>query len=107
MYRNDNTIRNINQNFRKKQNKIIKIKRQNQINKLKTFCLTFFAFSLTFCGIFCFLFGQAKLNELTYKMNKNEENFKEEIVQQSVKNSTVNVEKSESYATEDKVIIYQ
>ena len=41
MYRNDNTARKINQDFVKKQKKIIKIKKQNKTNKLKNFYLVF------------------------------------------------------------------
>jgi len=106
MYRNDNTARKINQNFVKKQKKIIKIKKQNKTNKLKSFYLVFSTFSLTLGGIFYFLFGQAKLNELTYKMNKNLENFKEETVQPSLKNPKIDIGKSVSFATEDKAVIY-
>lgn len=116
MYKNDNTARKINQNFEqksfdKKRKKVIKLKKIKKANELKrkliTFCISFSAFSVTCGGIFYFLFGQAKLNELTYKINKNTENSEEKekkIVFE--KNTELNLEKSRVYATEDKAIIY-
>ena len=114
MYRNDNTARKINQNFEqesveKKRKKVIKLKKIKRANELKrklmTFCISFSAFSVICGGVFCFLFGQAKLNELTYKINKNIENSEEkEIVFE--KNTELSPEKSRFYATEDMAVIY-
>ena len=111
MYKNDNTARKINQNFEQKHKKVIKLKKIKKANELKrklvTFCISFSAFSVTCGGIFYFLFGQAKLNELTYKVNKNIENPEEKEREIAFeKNTESSPEKSRVYATEDMAVIY-
>ena len=107
MYRNDNTARKINQDFAKNRKKIIKLKKINKLKKkLMRFGFIFSIFSITSGGIFYFLFGQAKLNELTYKIDKHLENFGKEQALVLEKNPEINIEKSKIYATEDKAVIY-
>lgn len=110
LYRNDNTARKINQDFEKNRRKVIKLNKVKKINKLRKklicFCFAFSAFSITLGGIFYFLFGQAKLNELTYKTGKNLENSGEKQIPILEKKSEENIEKSGIYATEDKAVIY-
>lgn len=111
MYKKDNTARKINKNFfEENQKKIIKLKKIKKSYKLKRklirFCFAFSMLSVAFFSIFYFLYGQAKLNELTYKTVKNLENFGENQTPILEKKPEENIEKSRIYATEDKAVIY-
>lgn len=111
MYSNDNALRKKKRVVTRK-NKIIQLKRlQDRKRKKDRFIFSFFAFSsfsLISGGLFCFVMGQAKLNELTYKISKSVEEKKEEKI--DIKNLEFNQNdnlKVKSCATENKAIIYQ
>lgn len=110
MYRNVNTLEKIEQEFEEKQKKIIKLNQLKKVNKTKkklaTAFLGFSVFSVTVFGFFYFLVGQAKLNELTYKVSKDLDNLKDEQPVILEKDDERIPSISETYAIEDTAVIY-
>ncbi len=111
MYRNSNTARKIERV--KKSGKVIKLKNlrvkkyKEFRNKILVFFFSIIGFLVTAGAIFFFLVGQAKMNELTYKISQNSENVSYESpkLEQEVKKEHKN-KSSRVYATEDKVEIF-
>lgn len=111
MYRNSNTARKI--EHPKKSGKVIKLKNlrirkyKEFRNKILVVLFSIIGFLVTAGAIFFFLVGQAKMNELTYKISKNSEkvSYESPKLEQEVKKECKNTS-IKTYATEDKVEIF-
>lgn len=111
MYRNSNTARKI-ENVRKS-GKVIKLKNlrvkkyKEFRNKILVFFFSIIGFLVTAGAIFFFLVGQAKMNELTYKISQNSEkvSYESPKLEQETKKECKNTS-IKTYATEDKVEIF-